>query len=146
MGRDCFQNALGLVVPQLYGAVVPGVGRIQLLQHLDHHIVRGLVDEGDEHLLTVELIGAVCVFGRGGLADLPDEVPGEAFRQGEAQLFHKIFVHVAGLCGAHIGQGIGGAPNGALRKKLGHDFIPGGGVKCQSAAPQAVVGVVHQAV
>ena len=141
-----FQQLSGLSVPQLHRAVAPGIGGVQLGKALNHHIIRGLVDEGNQYLLAVELVCPVGIFRRSGLTDLPDEVPGQGFRQGEAQLLHKVFVDVAGLCGAHIGQGVGGSVDGTLGKKLGNDLAARGGVKGQSAAAQTVVGVVHQAV
>ena len=103
-----FQQLSGLSVPQLHRAVAPGIGGVQLGKALNHHIIRGLVDEGNQYLLAVELVCPVGIFRRSGLTDLPDEVPGQGFRQGEAQLLHKVFVDVAGLRGAHIGQGVGG--------------------------------------
>ena len=91
-----------------------GVGGVQLAKLLDHHVVRGLIDKGDHHILTVQPVGAVGVFRRGSLADLPDKVPGQNFRHLVAQSLHKVLVDVAGFRGAHVGNGVVGAPDGAL--------------------------------
>ncbi len=47
----------GGVVEQLHLPGAVGIPGPLLLQHLDHHVVRGLVDEGDQHLLAVRCRG-----------------------------------------------------------------------------------------
>lgn len=126
---DGGQQLLGGVVEELDVSAAGGVARSQLLEHLDHHVVGGLVDEGDHHLLTVEKVIALGVLFRGRFRYLPDKVPGEGLRQGVAQLLHVGLVDVAGLGGAHVRHGVVGPVQIALVQKLGDNLLLGGAVK-----------------
>ena len=46
--------------------------RTLLSQHLDHHVVRGFIDEGDHHLLSVDRIDSVFILFGSRLGYLPD--------------------------------------------------------------------------
>ena len=59
-----------------------------LLQHLNHHIVGGLVDKGNHDALAVDQVIAVGILCRGCVGHLPDEVPGKGLRQLVPQGFH----------------------------------------------------------
>ena len=101
-------------IKQLCGSIVKNFniavsGRITgalLLQHLDHHVVGGLVNKGNHDLLTVKCKGSICILLRRSLRNLPDEIPGQGFRQGITKLFHIGLIDIAGFRGAHIRQGI----------------------------------------
>ena len=77
-----------------------------MLQHLDHHVVGGLVNKGNHDLLTVEGKGSIRILLHRSLRNLPDEIPGQGFRQGITKLFHIGLIDIAGFRGAHIRQGI----------------------------------------
>ena len=59
--RDGGQKIGGFVAKQQYVAVDGGIACALLAQHLDHHVVGGLIDEGDEHLLAVDEVIAIGV-------------------------------------------------------------------------------------
>ena len=63
------------------------------MEHLNHHIVRGLINEGNEHLLPVDFEHIPLLF-HGSLADLPHKIPGQHLRQSEAQLLHIVLIDV----------------------------------------------------
>ena len=146
MLSDGGQQLFGGVVEELNVSAAGGVARVQLPEHLDHHVVGGLVDEGDHHLLAVDQVIALGVLFGGGLRYLPDKVPGEGFRKGVAQLLHVGLVDVASLGGAHVRHSVIGPVQVALLQKLGDDLLLGGAVKFQCRAPQAVVRVGKQVV
>lgn len=134
------------IVKKLDLAAVCGISRVFLLQHFDHHVVCGLVNEGNQHVLSVDLVSAVCILLHGFFADFPDKIPGQSFGKGVAKLFHVGFVYVADLCGTHEGQGIVMSGKGALLQKLGDDLIAFYRVKFQFVSAQAVVAVCHQVI
>ena len=103
-------------------SAVRRISGVKLLQHLDHHVVRGLVDERNQHLFPIQNEGAVRIFRRSRFRNLPDEIPGQGFRKGVAQGFHIVLIDVAGLRGTHVGNRIIMAADGAFLQKLGNDF------------------------
>ena len=146
MFRDGLQRLPGGVVEEQNVALGSGIVRPLLAQKLDHHVVGGLVDEGDHDLLPVHQEVALAVLGHGGLRNFPHKVPGELFGQGKAQLFHKSLVHIAGLGGAHIGDGVVIAVKGTFLQELGDDLGTGGSVELNGTAPQTVRRVVEESV
>ena len=147
MGGDVVQQRLRGVVEQQHLAVRRGVAGVLLPQHLDHHIVRGLVEEGEQHLLAVDGEGAVGVFGRGRrLRHLPHEVPRQRLRQLVAQRLHIGLVYITRLCGAHEGYGVVTAGKGAFLQKAGDQLLRRGAVVSQGAAAQPVLLVGEQSV
>ena len=58
---DGVEQLLRGIVEQLDLAVFCGISGIFLLQHLDHHVVRGLIDKRDHDILPVQHIIAVGV-------------------------------------------------------------------------------------
>ena len=56
--------------------------------HLDHHVIGGLIDKRDQYILPIDHIGAVRILGGGSLGDFPDEVPGQYIRQSISKIFH----------------------------------------------------------
>ena len=145
LGNCCEDFARG-VVEQLHLAAARRVARTLLLQHLDHHVVRGFVDEGDQHLLTVEQEIPGAVLRHGGFGDLPHKVPCQDVGEGVAQLFHVGLVDIAGFRGAHVGDGVIVAVDGAFRQKLMDNFRLGGGIEAHLAAPKAVFFIGEQVV
>ena len=147
MGRDTVQQCLGGVVEDLHLAAVGGVARALLAQHLDHHVVRGLVDEGQQHLLPVDGEGAVGVFGGGRrIGHFPHKVPRQRLRQLIAQRLHIRLIHIARLGGAHERHGVVTAGEAALLQKLGDHLLQRGGVVFQGAAAQPVLHIGEQGV
>ena len=145
LGDSCEDFSRG-IVEQLHLAAARGVACVPLLQHLDHHVVRGLVDEGNQHLLTVQQIISGVVLRHGGLGNLPDKVPGQNVGEGVPQLFHIGLVDVAGFRGAHVGDGVIMAVDSAFRQKLGDNFRLRGGVKAHLAATKTVFFIGEQLV
>ena len=147
MSRDAVQQCLGGVVEDLHLAAVGGVARALLAQHLDHHVVRGFVDEGQQHLLPVDGEGAVGILcGGRRLGDLPHEVPRQRLRQLIAQRLHIGLIHIARLGGAHERHGVVTAGKAALLQKLGDHLLQRGGVVFQGAAAQPVLHIGEQGV
>ena len=146
MAGDGLQDLPGIVVEDQDLPRVGGVAGAPLPQHLDHHVVRGLVDKGDHGLLAVDGIGPVRVLRRGGLGHLPHEVPGQHVWQLVAQRLHVGPVHIQRLGGAHVGDGIVMAREGAFLQKLRHHFVLRGTLELQLAAPEAVALVGEQVV
>ena len=141
------QDVLRGVVEDLHVAAVSGVTGVFLAQQLDHHVVRGLIDEGQQHLLAVDGVGAVGIFRRGGrLRYLPHEVPGQRFRQLIAQGLHIGPVDVARLGGAHEGHGVVAAGEAVLLQKPGDHLLRRGAVVPQGAAAQTVLLIGEQSV
>ena len=123
MSGDVKEQIAGCVVEDQNLAGRGGIARVLLAEHLDHHVVGGLVEEGNHDLLTVEKIIAVGVLLRGRFGDLPDKVPGQSFRKRIAKLFQKGLVYVAGFGGAHVGNGVVDTADGALAEKLRNDLL-----------------------
>ena len=147
VGGDAVQQRLGGVVEDLHLAAVGGVAGALLPQHLDHHVVRGLVDEGQQHLLPVDGEGAVGVFGGGRrIGHLPHKVPRQRLRQLIAQRLHIGLVHIARLGGAHERHGVVTAGKAALRQKLGNHLRLRRPVVPEGAAAQPVLLVGKQGV
>ena len=144
--RDGLQRLPGGVVEEQNVAFGSGIIRSLLAQKLDHHVVGGFVDEGDHDLLPVHHKISLGILRHGGLGNLPHKVPGELFGKGKAQLFHEGLVHIAGLGGAHIGDGVVIAVKGTFLQELGNDLGTGGGIKPDGIAAQTVFRVVKQPV
>ena len=115
------------------------------MEHLNHHIVRGFIQEGNEHLLSVDFEHIPLLF-HGSLADLPHKVPGQHLRQSEAQLLHIVLVDITGLRGAHEGQGILMSPEAAFRQKFRHHLPLGGGIEIHLFSAQAIAFVGEQVI
>ena len=122
-----------------------GIIRPQLMEHLNHHIVRGLINEGNEHLLSVDFEHIPLLF-HGSLTDLPHKIPGQHLRQGEAQLLHIVLIYITGLRGAHEGQGILMSPKAAFRQKFRHNLPLGGGIEIHLFPAQTVTGIIEQVI
>ena len=146
MLTDGHQKLPGGVVKQLDFAVCLGITGVLLLQLGDHHVVRGLIDEGDQGILPVDLESTVLVLGHGGFGYLPNEVPGQCFRQLVAQRFHIGFVYITCLGGSHIGNSIIVAVKDTLLQELGYHFLSGGTVVAELTAAQTVLFVQEQIV
>ena len=142
--RNDMKQGAGGVVEQLHLSPGVGIPGIQLVEHLNHHVVRGLVDEGNQHLLPVEQVIPLAVLGHGGFTHLPDKVPGQGFRQGKAQGFHVGLIDITSLGGTHVGNGVVVTVEPALLKKLGDNLLLGGTVEENLAASQTVLGVGKQ--
>ena len=140
------QSLPGGVVEQQDLALGGGIVRLLLPQQLDHHIVGGFINKGDHYLLAVHQIVSVGILGGGGIGHLPHKVPGKGLGQLISQLFHKGLVHVAGLGGAHIGDGIVVAVKGTFLQELGNDLLPRGAVELHRTAPQTVFRMAEQPV
>ena len=135
------QHGAGLIIEDQHLASSGRVARVHLAQVLDHHVVGGLVDEGDHRRLTVDKVVAVFALGQGCLGHLPHEVPGQHLGQGVTQLLHKGLVDVAHFSGAHVGHGVGMSRQLTLRQVFGDHLAEGGRVKADVPPAQAVVGV-----
>ena len=147
VSRDAVQQLLSGVVEDPHLAAVGGVASALLAQHLDHHVVRGLVDEGQQHLLAVGGVGAVGVLRRGRrLGNLPHKVPRQRLGQGVAQCLYIGLVHIARLGGAHERHGVVAAGKAALLQKLRDYLLHGRPVVLQGAAAQPVPLVGKQTV
>ena len=146
MDIDLLQQAFCRVVKDQDLPRFRGIRCVQLFQHGDHHIVRALVDEGDQDLLAVYLERTVRFLFHGLLADLPDKVPGRYVRHLIAQLFHQILVDVQGLGRPHIRHRIGMLPDPALLQEFRYDLLRLRCVEADLAAAQAKPRVLHQVV
>ena len=114
MAGDGRKELPGGIVKELDLPRRRGIACALLSQHLDHHVVCGFIDEGDHHLLSVDLIDSVFILFGSRLGYLPDKIPGEGLRQGVAQLFHIGLIDIAGLGGTHEGHGVGAPVYGTL--------------------------------
>ena len=144
MLRHRLQDLLGRVVEQEHFAVLRRVPGIPFPQHLDHHVVRGLVDEGDHDFLSVDLEVPVAPLFHCRFRHFPDKIPGEDIRELVTELLHERLVDIAGLGRPHVRQRISRAPDRALGEELGDDLLFGGTVEPELAPRQAVPGIVHQ--
>ena len=144
--RNVHQQFFGGIVKQQHIAAGGGIARIQLPEHLNHHIVGGFVNTGNQGFLPVYPVIATLILCGGCLTDFPDKVPCQFFRQREPQFFHIGFVHIAAFCGAHERQGIAALANAALGKKLRHDLLLQNRIKPYLTSPQTVFFVRHQPV
>ena len=107
---DAQQQVGSGVIEELNISRLRGIPRVQLTEHLDHHVVGGFVNEGDQHLLTVEGIGPIVSQCSGRcFADFPDEIPGQGLRKCIAQSLYKVFVNITRLGGPHVGHAVIGA-------------------------------------
>ena len=97
----------------LFKVLVP-ICRPTLTEHLNHHIVGGLIYEGNHDVLAIEGIYAVVVFLCGRVGYLPYEVPSKHIGQFISQLFDVILIDIAYLGGAHERQGVMRARNFAF--------------------------------
>ena len=122
MLRDLVEKVLGRIVKEQDLALLRGIAAALLAQILDHTVVCGFVDEGDHHLLPVDLVGTVLILGCGRLGYLPDILPGQHLRHTVAQLFHISLVDVAALRRPHKGHGIGIATDLTFLQKLRYDL------------------------
>ena len=86
----------------------------KLTEHLNHHIVGGLIYEGNHDVLAIDGICAVVVFLCGRVGYLPYEVPSKHIGQFISQLFDVILIDIAYLGGAHEWQGVMCARNFAF--------------------------------
>ncbi len=144
MRRNVLQILCRHVIEQLNVAVFRRVPRSLLLQQLDHHVVRGLVNERDQHILTIDHIGAVLVFRRCRLRNLPDPVPGHHIRDLVTQLFHQRLVDVQRLGAPHEGQRILRSFDHAFFQERRDHVLTGRTVELQLAPRQTVLRVRHE--
>ena len=107
MTGDGRKELSGGIVKELDLPRRSGIPCALLSQHLDHHVVCGFIDEGDHHLLPVDLIDPIFVLFGGCLGYLPDKIRGEDLRKSVAQLFHVGLIDIAGFGGTHEGHGVG---------------------------------------
>ena len=144
--RDGHQDLFGRIVEEFHLSAVRGIARVSLLEHLDHHIIGGLVDKGDHDFLSVDSeIAVSALFGR-GFRHFPHEVPGQDVGQFIAKLLYKGLVDVTGLGRAHVGKRVGRSADRALRQELRDDFILGRGVEFELAPGETVALVAHQGI
>ena len=143
---DGIQKLLRRIVEKTDLSRSGGIVGILLLQHLDHHVVGRLVDEGDQDLLPVQDKIVVCILLHGGLRDLPYKVPGEHVRQLVSQLLHEGFVHIAGFGGAHVRHGIIVSAQHAFIQKFGNDLLLCRSVHFCLTSAKSVILVIHQLV
>ena len=136
--RDGFEDILGFIVEQQDIALLIGIPRALLAEHLDEHIVRGLINEGNHHLLPVDGEGTVRVLRHRRLGDLPDKVPGQCIRQLVTQLFDIGLVDIAGLGRAHIGYRIAMLADVPFGKIFRHDLVIRNRIKFHCRPAQTV--------
>ena len=146
MPGDVREQIAGRVVEDQNLAGRGGIARVLLAEHLDHHVVGGLVEEGNHDLLTVEKIIAVGVLLRGRFGDLPYKVPGQGFRKRIAELFQESLIYIAGFGGAHVRNGVVNAADGALAEKLGDDLLLRRGIEEKLRPAEAVARIGKQIV
>ena len=138
------QQLLCGIVEKQHFALIVGIPAAGLAQQLYHHIVGGLVYEGYHHLLAVYGECAVGVFLCGGVGHFPYEVPCQSIRQGITHGLHVGLVYVAGLCGAHEGQGIAVTCEAAFVQETGYYLAAPGRGEPYVTAAKPVPGVVKQ--
>ena len=114
LGNCCEDFARG-VVEQLHLAAARRVARTLLLQHLDHHVVRGFVDEGDQHLLTVEQEIQRCRAMAASETSHTGVMSGR--RESVAKHYVGLGIDVAGFRGAHVRIALMVAVDSAFRQK-----------------------------
>ena len=138
------KNLLRRAIENLYVTSLRGITCPLLLQHLNHHVVRGLVDKGNHDVSAVQLIGAIRILLRGSLRHLPDKIPGQRLRQRVAQRLYVCFIDIAGFCGTHVGHRVISAFDGALFQELRHNLLLCGSVKQKLASTQTVFFIRKQ--
>ena len=138
ISRNGFQNFSRCIVKNLYASRCIRIARVLLGEHLDHHIVGGLIDKGDHNRLSVYLIRAVAIFFKRGIRYLPDEIPGKNIGHLVSESLDVGFVNVAGLCGTHIWEGVKSVTNITLVHKLVYHLVVGRSIKIDLAAAKTV--------
>ena len=146
MPGDTEEQFPGGVVEDLDFACRGGIAGVLLAEHLDHHVVGGLIEKGDHDLLPIKEVVAVRVLLRGRFGHLPDKVPGQNIRERIAQLLQESLVYIAGLGGAHVGNGVMHAADGALAEKLRDDLLLLRRIEKELRAAETVSGIGEQIV
>ena len=146
MSGDLLEERTRRVVKDLDRPVLLRVRRVQLLQHLDHHIVGRLVNERDHRLLPVHGIISVRVLCGRSFGDFPDKVPGKHVRKRIAQLFNVRFVHIAGFCRPHVGKRVNMFAKPALLQEFRNDLLFCRSVIQKFTASQPVLRVRDQVI
>ena len=144
MLRDRFEDLRRLVVEQLHVPFFRSIARILLLQHLNHHVIRGFIDDGNHHLLAVKKIGPVCILLRGSLCHLEHIIPGQDLRKLIAKLLHQIAVDIHCLRGAHKRNRIMLFSDSAFLQKLRHHLRQLRTVISDLAPAKAVLLILKQ--
>ena len=138
MFRDGIQQRFGGIVKEKDFSILGGITAVQLLQHLDHHVIGGFIDERNQYILPVDQEVTVLPLRHCRLRHLPDKIPGQGIRQCIAQRLHIGLIDITSFCGTHKGNGIMNAINGAFFQKFRYNLLLGHPIKTQLAATQAI--------
>ena len=126
MFRDGAKQRPGCIIEDLDFPICRRITGAHLPEHLDHHVVGGFVDEGNQHLLTVDQVIPRFILCHRRLGNRPDEIPCQRFRQRIAKCLNIGFVDVTGFRRAHERNRVMPAAQHALAKELLDNLILSG--------------------
>ena len=146
MCRDLLKQFLRRIVEQEDLSFRSRVACPVLLQHLDHHVVSGLVQERDHDILSIHLEGAVLVLLHRSLGNLPDVVPCQHIRHFISQFLHISLIDITCLCRPHKRHRIQVSIDPSFFEELWDHLILFRPVKLQLRASQPVLVVTDQVI
>ena len=144
MPCNCLQQLCRSIIEYLNIPCFIRIACTLLIQHLDHHIVCGLIQERDHDILSIYLEISVCILFHGRFGNLPYKIPGQCFRQRVAQLFHIGFIHIAGFCGAHVRKCIIMIIKAAFLQELRNDLLFLHRIKPYLISPKSIGSICKQ--
>ena len=144
MAADHAQKIFCRIVEDQDFPLFRGIPRVFLLEHRDHHVVRGLVDNRNHDLLPVQGKVPRRIFCHGFLTDLKHVIPCHDLRKLISEFFHIGLIDIDRFRGTHEGNRILLSGKDALFEKLGNDLFLFHSVKLQLAAAEPVLFVVKE--